>query len=396
MTSIERTRWPIVVLAFAAGIAAAMQVGKVPPALPSIRGELGLSLVATGWVASLFNAIGATAGALTGLVADRLGRRRAVLLGLSFLSMGSALGGVADGTAALLAARFLEGVGFVSVAVAAAALLAEVTRPADLRLVVGCWAIYLPGGMGLMMLLSPLMLERGGWRALWLGNAALLLVLLLVVAIATRGVGAPPAEPRRMAAFGAVLRRPGPWLLAAIFGCYTLQWFAVMTWLPSYATERLGLGAPAAALASAMVVLINVLGCVGGGVLLYRGMPRWRLIVAALVTMGLCAVGFFSAGVPDAFRYALVLAFSGIGGLLPSAALAAAPVHAPTPGDVGAVNGMINQGSNLGTLSGPPLTAALISWGGSWDAAAPLLPVLAAIGIALALVLRTIERRTQA
>ena len=38
----------------------------------------------------------------------------------------------------------------------------------------------------------------------------------------------------------------------------------------------------------------------------------------------------------------------------------------------------------------------LISWGGSWDAAAPLLPVLAAVGIALALVLRTIERRTLA
>ena len=40
-----QTRWDIVALAVFAGVVAALQVGKVPPALPEIRADLDLSLV---------------------------------------------------------------------------------------------------------------------------------------------------------------------------------------------------------------------------------------------------------------------------------------------------------------------------------------------------------------
>jgi hypothetical protein len=91
-----------------------------------------------------------------------------------------------------------------------------------------------------------------------------------------------------------------------------------------------------------------------------------------------------------------VALFSGIGGLLPAACLAAAPAHAPAARDVASVNGLINQGSNLGTLAGPPLMAALVSWTGSWSGAGPLLPVMALVGVCLALLLRLVERRLAA
>lgn len=387
------TRWAVVALAFAAGIASAMQVGKVPPALPLIRVELGLGLVAAGWVASLFNAIGAAAGMLTGVVADRLGRRNVVLLGLGLLAAGSALGAVAPSAGLLLGSRFLEGVGFIAVAVAVPALLTEAVRPADQRLVLGCFAIYMGTGMGAMMALAPLAMAGFGWRGLWLGNAAMLALLLGAVAFATAGPRAPAAG-RRLLELGPVLSRPGPWLLGLTFGCYTLQWMAVMAWLPSYAVEQ-GLGPADAAWYGAAAVVVNVTGVLAGGVLLHRGVARWLLIVLALVAMGLAALGFFSDAAPAMLRYALVLAFSGFGGLLPAACLAAAPAHAPAPRDVAAVNGLINQGSNLGTLAGPPSIAALVTWTGSWSAAGLLLPAMAAIGIALALGLRRIERRRE-
>jgi MFS family permease len=386
-----RTRWPIVALAFAAGIAGAMQVGKVPPALTLIRNDLGLSLVAAGWVASLFNLIGATAGMLTGVVADRLGRRNVVLIGLGALAAGSALGALAPDSATLLFSRFLEGLGFIAVAVAVPALLTEAVQPADQRLVLGWFAIYMGTGMGAMMAVAPAILSGFGWRGLWLANAILLVVLLAAIGRATAGMQTPPAG-RRLAELGPVLARPGPWLLGAIFGCYTLQWMAVMAWLPSYALE-LGLGATGAAWAGAGAVLMNITGVLAAGVLLHRATPRWLLIVVALVAMGLSALGFFSAALSGPLRYVLVLLFSGIGGLLPAACLAAAPAHAPTTRDAGSVNGMINQGSNLGTLAGPPMMAALVTWTGSWSGAGPLLPVMAGLGIVLALVLRRIEAR---
>jgi len=387
-----RTRWPIVALAFAAGIAGAMQVGKVPPALNPIRIELGLSLVTAGWVASLFNAIGAAAGMLTGVVADRLGRRKVVLLGLGALAIGSALGALAPNGGMLLFSRFLEGIGFIAVAVSVPALLTEAVRPADQRLVLGWFAIYMGTGMGAMMALSPAIMTGFGWRGLWLANAGLLALLLGAIGWATAGMRTPPPVGR-LAELSPVLARPGAWLLGAIFGCYTLQWMAVMAWLPSYAGE-LGLGATGAAWAGAGAVIVNITGVLAGGVLLHRGVARWLLIVAALLAMGLSALGFFSEALPAALRYALVAVFSGIGGLLPAACLAAAPAHAPSARDVGLVNGLINQGSNLGTLAGPPLMAALVTCTGSWSGAGPLLPAMAALGIGLAWWLRRIEARS--
>ena len=45
----------LVGLLVAAGMVAAFHVGKVPPALPSIRAELGVSLQQAGWLLSAIN-----------------------------------------------------------------------------------------------------------------------------------------------------------------------------------------------------------------------------------------------------------------------------------------------------------------------------------------------------
>ena len=50
-----RTRWDIVTLALAAGYVVGMQVGKVPPVLPILEAELGLSRVIAGLIASSFS-----------------------------------------------------------------------------------------------------------------------------------------------------------------------------------------------------------------------------------------------------------------------------------------------------------------------------------------------------
>ncbi len=55
--SASRTPWALVGLLVAAGIVAAFHVGKVPPALPSIREDLGASLRQAGWLLSIVNLI---------------------------------------------------------------------------------------------------------------------------------------------------------------------------------------------------------------------------------------------------------------------------------------------------------------------------------------------------
>ena len=69
----KRTDWMLVGLLVASGIVAAFHVGKMPPALPSIRGDLGATLRQGGWLLSIINLTTAVGGMAIALTADRPG-----------------------------------------------------------------------------------------------------------------------------------------------------------------------------------------------------------------------------------------------------------------------------------------------------------------------------------
>jgi MFS family permease len=144
---------------FAGGLAAGAHIGKVPPALPAIRADLGLSLLQSGFVATMLYAIGALVGVFGGAVADRYGQKRFALIGLATMSIGGLIGAVAQGYLPLLASRFLEGIGFILFTVAAAPLLAAATRPEDRATAFSVWSAYMPTGGSRC---SP---HRSRWRA---------------------------------------------------------------------------------------------------------------------------------------------------------------------------------------------------------------------------------------
>jgi MFS family permease len=389
----EQTRWSIVLLATLAGAVGSMQIGKAPPAIPDLRLELTLGLVAAGWIASIFNATSAALGATAGIFADRFGHRHAAVGGLVMLAVGSALGGLAPTGNMLLAARFIEGVGFLVIVVACPSLIARVCEPRHVRLAIGIWASYMPAGMATMMLLSPLLLNAFGWRGLWLANAAVALGAAMAFWVMTRGLSLPSAGHRSWSDVRAAMTLAGPWLLAGCFACYSLQFFAVMSWLPTFLVEEMGAPLTLAALLTALVVAVNMVGTWLGGWLLHRGAPRWLLIAAVAGTVSLLAAGIYSAPLPVAAKVGCAFVFSLAGGILPTACLAGAPVHAPSPTQVGAVNGIIVQGANLGTLLGAPALAAAVAFAGGWRQAGWLLPVAGAAGVLLALGLRSVERR---
>ena len=88
----------------------------------------------------------------------------------------------------------------------------------------------------------------------------------------------------------------GPVLLALIFTTYTLQWLAVMGFLPTLLVEEYGLTPGRASVLTAVMVAMNVPGNLLGGWLLHRGFRRWRLIAFASVVMGFCSLGIYSPG----------------------------------------------------------------------------------------------------
>lgn len=352
---------------------AAFHIGKVPPALPSIRDELDATLRQAGWLLSTVNLMTALGGMVIALMADRLGHRRLVLFGTGLCLLASLAGAFVADVDALLIARVLEGLGFIAVVVAIPTLLLRVVRPADQRYTMALWTTYMPAGAGMMMLISAIVLPGTSWRVAWLvaaGASALTFVAIALLTLPRRELDQMPANRRPVVTeMIEVATSGGPAAIAFCFGAYSCCWFAIVGFLPTLQIERLGFATSTAAIVTAAVTVVNVGGNLSSGWLLQRGVPRVAVIVGASVPMAFCAAGIFIDGVPDLLRLVLAGIYSAVIGVVPGALFTAIPVHSPRPELVGASTGLLMQGSNIGSLLGPPITGILVMDGG-WSNAA--------------------------
>jgi predicted MFS family arabinose efflux permease len=388
-----RTHAGGVAAALAAGVVGAFYIGKLPAALPALKAEFSLSLVAASWVVSTFNALAVFAAPLFGLASDRVGALRFTLAGLGTMAAGGVLGALSPNEAVLLVSRFVEGAGFIAVVVGAPALLVAAAAPQRRRTVLGVWSAYMPFGGSVVMLAAPFALGAWGWRGLWLAIALLTVAATLAVLAMRRDYDAVrPAGRRPVAAVLEPLKRPGPWWLGLAFAFYTAQFSTVMVFLPTFLVER-GVSLATAALMTACYVAINVPGNLAGTWLLHRGVPRGGLIAATAAAMGVCAALALLPVLPDAARFAAALALSCVGGMIPAAVLSGSQAHARSPAETGGIQGLFVQGANLGQFVGPPAAAASVSAAGSWVAALGVLGAAATLGIVAGLMAARFEPR---
>lgn len=393
----SQSRWGIVLIAISAGIVAAVQVGKVPPLITQLQAELGLTLLAAGWLASLFNLFGALFGVMGGAVADKLGARRVMLFGLGLMAAAGFAGAFATDVIWLLACRVLESGAILACTVTAPRLIVAATKPEQRNLAMGAWGSFMPIGMALALLGAPPIAAVFGWQGVWLAAAVLALVCLLAVAWMTgpgRWAGAPKAGAGLpWQTLAAAVWRPGPLLMATCFALYALQFFAIASWLPTYLIEILGYSPDQAGVATALVVSGNALGNLVAAVMLHRGARRWILLLTAFILMLVCASGIFSPDLAAVWKLPLAFAFNFFGGLLPAAILAATAAHAPRPEMIGTINGVVVQGAAIGSLAGPPAMAVMIAGFGGWAGTYWLMAICSVLGVALAIRLGVVERR---
>jgi len=368
------TRWAYVWLLLACGIGAAMQVGKVPPALGVLAQDLHLGLQTGAWVISMFSIVGATLGFLVGSLVERIGAQRAARLGLFGIAAASCAGSWALLPWQLLLSRALEGMAFVFVVVAIPSLLVASASESDRRFVPALWGIYMPVGMALSLAGAQPILHAYGWRVLWQMEAAVLTVLGLSLLLAP--APPPPLRSERAAPALGVLARAvwqrGPLLLAAIFACYTVQYLAVMGFLPSILQAE-GASAQAAGVLSALAVMANAAGNLSVGALIARGARPRRLIAVACVVMLVAASGIYLPAAPASVRYVLVLILAGVGGLIPASIFALVPRVAPDRQSAASIMGFVVQASHLGQLAGPPAVAAVAAAAGGFQLSALVL-----------------------
>ena len=114
----KKTLWHFIIVIILIGVSSAFYIGKVPPALPSLRSELDLTLINSGWIVSIFNTLGTFLGIVSGLLADRIGPKKVILISLMLLPAGSLIGALATNQELLLISRAIEGIGYAALFVA--------------------------------------------------------------------------------------------------------------------------------------------------------------------------------------------------------------------------------------------------------------------------------------
>ena len=392
-----KSQWGIILLALTSGIIAAMQVGKVPPALTMIVLEFDLSRTVAGLVASIFFGIGAFLSIIIGVFSDRWGEYRLLLLGIFVLALGSLIGGISAQSNVLLIARAIEGFGFTAVVVSAPTIILNDAERRQKNLAISIWATFMPIGMAFMMAISPFLLNTIGWQGIWFINSAVLIVFLGILFLFLDRSCWMISNQIKRAAFDwrgtqDFLVRPAHWLFGVCFSLYTLQFFAVTVWLPTFLIETQNYSLTNASLFVALVILANIVGNTGAALLISWGLPRWTLMLFSFLVMGLLGALIFVSFIPSDLKIAMAILFSALTGLLPTACLAGAPAHAPSPSQIAMASGFAMQGATLGSLLGPPILGAVTSYFGSWENCWWIMLICPGIGIILVMKLKSIDK----
>ena len=365
------------------GLLAALHVAKIPPALPALQAELGLSLLQAGFLLSSVQVASMSLGLLVGLSVDGLGLKRSMLFGLALLCAASTLGGFAQQAEVLLLLRALEGLGFLCVVMPAPSLIRRTVLPEQLNARMGWWGTYMPSGNALALLVGPLLVASLGWHVWWWLLSAITLLSFVWVRAAVpddmqacegaatpHGVASPQAPASWRERLRLTLRHAGPWWVSLSFAAYASQWMAVVGFLPTVYAQ-MGLSAGLTGVLTACVALVNVSGNIMSGRLLQRGWPASRLLQIGFVCMALGAIGAFaqgsSQGLPIEAKFVCVVIFSAVGGLIPGTLFSTAVRLAPSDNTVSTTVGFMQQLSALGQFLGPPLVAWVAVGVGGWQ-----------------------------
>jgi MFS family permease len=200
--------------------------------LTAVIQDLGLTREMGGLMASLTLAASAVGGLVFGVVADKLGRTRALNLSILLYSVFTFACGFAQNVAQFAIFRVLLGLGMGGEWASGATLVSETWpekhRGKALGIMQSCWAI----GYGLAAIVVAIVLPRFGWRAVFFVGIIPALFTLWI----RRSVKEPEMWTRQVA--HPVARGAFPWrlafFLAAMNAATMFAWWGLNLWVPSY------------------------------------------------------------------------------------------------------------------------------------------------------------------
>ena len=243
---------------FAVTFCGLLAVGAVLPVLPRyVHGPLDAGNVAVGVVIGSYAATGLLLRPLAGRLADRRGRKPAVLLGSILVAVSGFMYLLPLGVPGLIAARLVLGAGEGTVFTAGSAWIVDLAPPDRRGRVIGLYGLAVWAGLSVGPLLGELLLHASGYTLVWLfAGAVPLLGALAALRLPDPFRPAEHAEREHHPLIAREAVRPGAALALASIGYATVAAFVVL----HLEARGVGHGATVFGAFATMVVLTRLIG----------------------------------------------------------------------------------------------------------------------------------------
>lgn len=341
-------------------------VTLVAPIIPLYALEFGVSYTAAGALITGFALARLLFSLVGGVAGDRYGARRIAVGGALLLTVSSVTAALAPSYAALLASRFVEGMGSAILATTAAQYLVQTTPKPRLGRTMALYQTGLLIGVAIGPFIGGRLAELGDFRTPFWAYAVLGLVVAVLVTVFITDL--PPSGKTAGESFratGDILKMPSfRVVLFVAFSLFIMRGGARITLIPLFGSEVVGLTPAQIGDVLSISAVTNLLIVNPGGQLVDRigrkPVAIWGLVLAGLAT---AAYGFFDT-------YGSLLVVSGLFGLTSGLASIPPPTMvgdlAPA-GAEGSAVGLYRTSGDLGFVVGP-LVMGLVADAGAFSA----------------------------
>src|SRR5262245_52495223 len=167
-----------------------LDISAVNVALPDLAKDLRIGASDIGWTITSYSLLFGSLLLLGGRAADLLGRRRVFFAGLTVFTVSSLASALAFDAAMLFGARAGQGLGAALLSPAALSIIMASFHGTERARALGAWGAVGGAGAAAGVLLGGVLTEVANWRAIFLVN------LPVAVVIALAGRKALPVDPR--------------------------------------------------------------------------------------------------------------------------------------------------------------------------------------------------------
>jgi len=350
--------WSTLTAVCLAGMLAGLDGTALTVAGPEMGRSAGASFGELQWIANAYLVAFALALVPAGRLADRAGRRKVFLAGVTGFGLASAL--VAAGTTSefLIAARGLQGLCAALLQPAALALVRSAFGRDRLELALGIWGATSAAAIAAGPIIAGAVVHGFGWPAVFLLNVPVALAVVVVTGYRVAESRAP-GPPGRLAE---LLRTPGVAIGTALTAVAFFALFGLLFCLTLYLQNLRGLDPVRTGEWLLPVTSSVVLGAPLGGALVARFGPRGPAAAGfALLAAGI--TGLRILGTETAWPATLPATV--VTGLGTGVALIAATqlIVAGAPESMAAQASALQQvATQLGGAAGIAALSAVLSW----------------------------------